>query len=507
MEMELPEGWVYESTGTLFETQTGNTPSKKDPTFYGKGIPFAKPPELNAIPFSKTEDSLTNSGASVARVLPSNSVLVSCIGNIGKVGINTIPMAFNQQINAIFPSAEIADPRFIFFQTQSDTYRKRLQALSSATTISIVNRKKFDSVPLLIPPLNEQRRIVAKIEQLFGSLDKAEQALRDTQKLLATYRQAILKAAVTGELTADWRAQREGNLPSGANLVERLNKERSAYYDHEIKLWNDSVSIWERSGGQGKKPSKPRKPANVFSDDDLTFSMPDNWTLLPLGAIVAEAVLGKMLDKNKNKGSPRTYLGNINVRWGSFDMELQKTMLFEDYEIDRYSLRAGDLVVCEGGEPGRCAIWNGEDNQVFVQKALHRIRFTHSYLPSFAYYYLKFATEAGLLDKHYTGTTIKHLTGRELEQVVFPVCSLAEQQEIVQRVESSIFNARTAELCIERELQRSAALRQSILKDAFSGQLVEQDPSDEPASALLARIARERAASQPKKTTRRPVKL
>ena len=504
---ELPIRWKKITLSEIGKWGSGGTPARNNPNYYDGDIPWLIIGDLNDGLVSEAKSSITEIGLenSSAKVLPPGTLLVAMYGSIGKLGISGFSCATNQAIAFCQVNERITITNYVFYYLLMS--RAELLELGQGGTQRNISQTILKAFPIPIPPLNEQRRIVAKIEQLFTSLDKAEQALRDTQKLLATYRQAILKAAVTGELTADWRAQREGNLPSGANLVERLNKERSAYYDHEIKLWNDSVSIWERSGGQGKKPSKPRKPANVFSDDDLTFSMPDNWTLLPLGAIVAEAVLGKMLDKNKNKGSPRTYLGNINVRWGSFDMELQKTMLFEDYEIDRYSLRAGDLVVCEGGEPGRCAIWNGEDNQVFVQKALHRIRFTHSYLPSFAYYYLKFATEAGLLDKHYTGTTIKHLTGRELEQVVFPVCSLAEQQEIVQRVESSIFNARTAELCIERELQRSAALRQSILKDAFSGQLVEQDPSDEPASALLARIARERAASQPKKTTRRPVKL
>ena len=462
MEMELPEGWVYESTGTLFETQTGNTPSKKDPTFYGKGIPFAKPPELNAIPFSKTEDSLTNSGASVARVLPSNSVLVSCIGNIGKVGINTIPMAFNQQINAIFPSAEIADPRFIFFQTQSDTYRKRLQALSSATTISIVNRKKFDSVPLLIPPLNEQRRIVAKIEQLFGSLDKAEQALRDTQKLLASYRQAILKAAVTGELTADWRAERAGQLEHGRDLLARILKTRRQQ--------------WQ---GRGKY-QEPQAPKT----DDLP-DLPDGW-LWVTGAHIFSWCSGKFLPKKKQLG------GDIPVYGGNGVNGYHKESLVDDptLVIGRVGAHCGNVHITNG------PAWI-TDNAIYGLEKLFDSEVE----------FVAIVFDLAKLGESSKGGAQPFVNQEALNNTPIPLPPIEEQQEILRTLNETIANLDDIELHCQTELQRSAALRQSILKDAFSGQLVEQDPSDEPASALLARIARERAASQPKKTTRRPAKL
>ena len=483
MEMELPEGWVYESTGTLFETQTGNTPSKKDPTFYGKGIPFAKPPELNAIPFSKTEDSLTNSGASVARVLPSNSVLVSCIGNIGKVGINTIPMAFNQQINAIFPSAEIADPRFIFFQTQSDTYRKRLQALSSATTISIVNRKKFDSVPLLIPPLNEQRRIVEKIEQLFGSLDKAEQALRDTQKLLASYRQAILKAAVTGELTADWRAQREGRLEHGRDLLARILKTRRQQ--------------WQ---GRGKY-QEPQAPKT----DDLP-ELPDGWVWVTL-PMLGEYGRGKSKHRPRNDEKlydngkyPFLQTGRIRASRGRIS---KYDRMYNEKGLAQSKLwPVGTICITIAANIAETGIL--DIDACFPDSVVGLVP-DADVSGDFIENFIRTAKED--LTRYAPATAQKNINLEILSGVAIPLPPSEEQREIVSKVSDALELSDIIELHCQTELQRSAALRQSILKDAFSGQLVEQDPSDEPASALLARIARERAASQPKKTTRRPVKL
>ena len=98
-----------------------------------------------------------------------------------------------------------------------------------------------------------------------------------------------------------------------------------------------------------------------------------DWKRVKLGEI-AECKLGKMLDQKKNKGTPRKYLANIDVRWGSFDLTGVKEMRFLDSEIDRYGLRFGDIVMCEGGEPGRCAIWKNQFPGMMYQKALHRIR-------------------------------------------------------------------------------------------------------------------------------------
>src|SRR5262245_59632400 len=124
-----------------------------------------------------------------------------------------------------------------------------------------------------------------------------------------------------------------------------------------------------------------------------TDGLPNGWAWATLGTIASEMCLGKMLDKEKNRGELQPYLRNVNVRWFTFDLADLKEMRFEDGEAERYQLKSGDLVVCEGGEPGRAAIWKDQAGSIKIQKALHRIRFDPAeYDPSFAMYYLYYGT-------------------------------------------------------------------------------------------------------------------
>lgn len=153
------------------------------------------------------------------------------------------------------------------------------------------------------------------------------------------------------------------------------------------------------------------------------------WPMVRLGDHV-EACLGKMLDAKKNKGTPQPYLGNSNVRWGQFDLTDLAEMRFEPHEEERYSLLPGDLVVCEGGEPGRCAIWAGPAGMK-VQKALHRIR-PKEYLDNYyLFYWFQLAAKAGLLEPYFTGTTIKHLTGKAIAALEVPLPPIWVQRAMV----------------------------------------------------------------------------
>ena len=144
----------------------------------------------------------------------------------------------------------------------------------------------------------------------------------------------------------------------------------------------------------------------------------------------AESCLGKMLDQRKNRGKLSPYLGNKNVRWGRFDIQRLNQMRFEEHEHDRYGLKNGDLVVCEGGEPGRCAIWRDEVPGMKIQKALHRIRAGELLDNRFLHYWFLLAGRNGALEPYFTGTTIKHLTGRAIAELQVPLPSLPEQRDI-----------------------------------------------------------------------------
>ena len=180
--------------------------------------------------------------------------------------------------------------------------------------------------------------------------------------------------------------------------------------------------------------------------------------------------LGKMLDKEKNTGTFHKYLRNVNVRWFSFDLSDLLEMRIEDSEIEKYTISYGDLVICEGGEPGRCSVWT-KDKTICYQKALHRVRFTDGSNPYFYMYYLWFAAQIGKLTEYYTGTGIKHLTGQSLIKIPVPTTTRATQDKIVEIIESRLSVCDSIERTVDTALAQAEAMRQSILKKAFEGEL------------------------------------
>jgi type I restriction enzyme, S subunit len=195
-----------------------------------------------------------------------------------------------------------------------------------------------------------------------------------------------------------------------------------------------------------------------------------HWKTVPLGEI-ADVQLGKMLDKTKNTGKAYPYLANISVQWRHFDLSNLRTTLFTENDVEKFTLKRGDILMCEGGDPGRCAIWQEDNSPIKYQKALHRIRL-HKDLPE--YLLLVFEALHGHSDfeKRFTGTTIKHLPRERLIKIPIPLPpSLAEQEEIVGKVEALL-----AEVDHIREAEKiislcAARLRASILQNALQGHL------------------------------------
>lgn len=153
------------------------------------------------------------------------------------------------------------------------------------------------------------------------------------------------------------------------------------------------------------------------------------WEKQPLEA-VADFRLGKMLDEKKNRGDLSPYLANVNVRWGGFDLDNLREMRFQQHELDKYRLQHGDIVMCEGGEPGRCAIWKDQVPCMMIQKALHRIRPHECLNAEFLYYLLMHKGRAGYLSPLFTGATIKHLPREKLALVEIEVPPLSYQNRV-----------------------------------------------------------------------------
>ena len=195
--------------------------------------------------------------------------------------------------------------------------------------------------------------------------------------------------------------------------------------------------------------------------------MQSDWPLVRLGDHV-DACLGKMLDAKKNKGDMQPYLGNVNVRWGAFELGDLSEMRFESHEEERYGLLPGDLVVCEGGEPGRCAVWTGPVQRMKIQKALHRIRPKPSLDNYYLYYWFRHAANVGLLDAHFTGTTIKHLTGKAIAAMQVPLPPVKTQRasvELLRRLDNRI-----------DLLRQTNATLESIAQALFKSWFIDFDP-------------------------------
>lgn len=160
-----------------------------------------------------------------------------------------------------------------------------------------------------------------------------------------------------------------------------------------------------------------------------------SWEKVKLGN-VSESCLGKMLDQRKNKGTYKPYLANVNVRWGFFDLNNLQEMKFEEDEDERYGIKYGDLIICEGGEPGRCAIWKEELPNMKIQKALHRVRVNEEMDYRYVYYWFLLAGKQGALKQYYTGATIMHIPGQKLKEVVIDKPPLGVQRRIGYYLES-----------------------------------------------------------------------
>ena len=281
----------------------------------------------------------------------------------------------------------------------------------------------------------------------------------DTKKL----RQKILDLAIRGKLVPQ-----DPNDEPASVLLERIKAEK------------------ERLIKEGKIKRSKKSASDTSHYENVPFEIPESWEWTTFEDI-ADSLLGKMLDKKKVEGIPLKYLRNINVRWGYFELSDLLEMPFKAEEKDRYSIRKGDLVICEGGEPGRCAIWDN-DTDIMYQKALHRMRPFYGISNQYLSFVLMQYSNSGYLEKYYTGSTIKHLTGESLSSIPVPIPSYHEQQQIVCEIDKWFTFIDSID---ENKLSLLSAIEQAkskVLLLAVSGKLVPQELNDEPATELLKRI-------------------
>ncbi len=229
---------------------------------------------------------------------------------------------------------------------------------------------------------------------------------------------------------AQWKAKEYSDLDLAIITNRPLSLDISASLSDDFSEsdlpWKVDVVDWATTSESFRKIIERDK---VVAQDGNGLGVAGEWRTVRLGDHV-DSNLGKMLDAQKNKGVPCQYLGNSNVRWGTFDLSDLALMKFEDGEEERYGVRDGDLIVCEGGEPGRCAVWRGQVPVMKIQKALHRIRPKDGLNNYYLFYWFMLAGRIGWLEPFFTGTTIKHLTGKALNELQVPLPPIEEQRAI-----------------------------------------------------------------------------
>ena len=299
------------------------------------------------------------------------------------------------------------------------------------TAVPALQQGVLERIPVGIPPLAEQHRITAKVDELMALCDRLETARKDREKTLNRLTAASLTRLNTPDPDpAVFQNHAAFTLDNLAPLTTRPG---------QIKALRQTIlNLAVRGKLVPQDPSD--EPASELLKREKSavpstgpFELPASWAWANVGT-VADSRLGKMLDKAKNKGTPRRYLRNINVRWFDFDLSDLLEMRFEDSELPEFALRFGDVMICEGGEPGRAAVWDDRETDIYFQKAIHRVRFLDFIDSEFFVKALRASADDGRLAEYFTGTGIKHFTGKGLAAYLFPIPPLAEQHRIVAKV-------------------------------------------------------------------------
>jgi type I restriction enzyme S subunit len=389
----------------------------------------------------------------------------------------------------VLPKTEGIDLNFLKYRLNARDF------VSFATHLNAGDRPRVDfdqisSFDFFLPSYLDQRRIVAKIEELFSDLDKGIANLQTAREQLKVYRQALLKHAFEGKLTAQWREKNKDKLETTEALLQRIQNERARRYQQQL-------ADWEANNKQGSKP-KPPKILPPLTKEELAELpvLPKGWAWEKVGNISFLVTDGTHLKPQyTNSGVP--FLSVKNVRPGKIlDLDI-KYISQEQHAsyINRCKPETKDILYTKVGATYGYAAINNLEYEFSIYVSLCLIKYPHRLiLPKFFEACLNSNLIYKQAQNRVKGIGRPDLHLEEIQEFYFPICSQLEQDQIAQQIESRLSVVDQLEQTITTSLQQAETLRQSILKKAFSGQLVPQDPNDEPASVLLARIQAEKAA-------------
>jgi type I restriction enzyme S subunit len=497
---ELPNSWEWVKLGDICNTTSGGTPSRKNNSYFDGNIPWLKSGELENGLIKKTEEFITHEGLneSSAKIIPSGTLLIALYGaTVGKLGILGIDSAINQAICAIFNPPEI-NLKYLFFYFLS--YKENLLNARKGGAQPNISQQVINDVNFPISPLEEQKRIVAKIEELFTELDAGVELLKKLQIKLKCYRQSVLKAAVEGNLTQEWRAENQDKLEPANQLLDRILKERRKKWEAEQLAKFTAQGKHPKDDSWKLKYKEPSPP-----DVSNLPALPNGWCWANIDQL-SEVVRGA---SPRPAGDPKYFGGDIPwITVGCLTTDNQPYLTSVSNFVTEAGCKASRYVAPETllltnsgatlGVPKITKI-GGCINDGSV--ALLNVDYP---LKLYLYYYLSTLTQKLRIINQ--GAAQPNLNTGIVKAIILPFTCSNEQSKIIEEIELRLSVIDQIEITIQTNLKRAEKLRQSILKQAFQGKLVEQDPNDEPAAKLLERIKAEKAKQETKQASKRKPK-
>ena len=494
----LPTSWLWTTIGEVADVIGGSTPATSDPNNFIGSIPWITPADMSTHVGKQiargarfiSEKGLANSGA---RWLPKGTVLFSSRAPIGYVAVASQPLTTNQGFKS-FVAAQGVSPDFIYYWLTSA--KNLAEKLASGTTFLEISGAKAALIPFPVVPAAEQTRIVEKLEELLSDLDAGVAELKAAQKKLAQYRLALLKAAVEGALTAEWRKKNKVQ-ETGTQLLDRILAERRQRWEEKQLAKFKEQGKTPPKGWQDKysEPVKPETSNLPELPQGWVWASVDQCSAYESAAITDGPFGSNLKSAHYTESGPRVIrLKNIGE---GFFVDAKAHISEDHYQsLKKHAVEAEDVVVAMLGEdlPRACLIPEGVAPGI-VKADCARIRVNRDVLlPDFLTACLNSRNTKQRVASLIKGIGRPRINLQHIRGICIPLPSFAEQTQIVSVITGAFDEVSQQLEAIQLSLKQSAAQRKNILKSAFSGQLVPQDPTDEPASVLLERIRAERAA-------------
>ncbi len=507
-ELDYSKGWTKSSLPDFCDLIMGQSPPSSTYNLGKIGVPFYQGKSEFGDIYPKPHKYCSEP----KKIACAGDILISVRAPVGPTNISPHKACIGRGLAALRPLDEIQS-KFVLY-----LFRNIEPIISSQGTGSIfkaISKDFIERLEFLLPPLPEQHQIVAKIEELFSELDNGIESLGKAREQLKTYRQAVLKYAFEGKLTEKWRAgQKEAGIPPepAEKLLEQIKSERENHYQKQLEDWENACEQAKSDGK--KKAAKPKKPdfyPALTKKEKLDLPLlPHSWCWEKTGNLCQSIV--------PNRDKPKTFTGNIP--WLTTpDLDLQAITVnlnlinkrLSKEEINKYNARlipANSVIMTCVGTFGVTCINNQE---CVINQQLHAF-ITHQFINSrYIAYALKYKEK--YMEQNSTSTTISYLNKTKCNSLPIPICAIDEQNAIVQEIESRLSVCDQLEQTIEDSLTKAVALRQSILKKAFSGELTkdwrekhsELVSGENSAEKLLEKIEAEKAliAGQKKRDQRK----